>query len=139
MTIFQILAWPGTAPTIILATIALHYAMFSSRSCDAVKWMFILTASILPSLIVLILRSIFPVGPPHENLMPGLGEALLLAICIPVTMLSAVAWLIGHAVCDRQHRPRDEHLPQGVQSTTRTPASGILLQTSLGEGRKDPT
>lgn len=110
MTIFQILAWPGTAPTIILTTIALHYAMFSSRSRDAVKWMSILTASILPSLIVLILGLMTPpTEPPHENLMPGLGEALLLAICIPMTMLSAVAWLIGHAVRDRRQRSGDDH------------------------------
>ena len=94
MTIYQILAWPGTGPSILLTTAALHYTMFSRRLRGPAKGMMVVLALTLPSLAALLDAILMPAGPPRENLMPGLGEAMLLAICIPLTTLSAIVWLI---------------------------------------------
>lgn len=95
MTIFQALAWPGTAPSIVLTTVALHYAMFSRQARPTVGGALVLAALVLPSLATLLADVLMPSsGAPRENLMPGLGEAMLLAVCIPLTTLSAMIWLI---------------------------------------------
>lgn len=57
--------------------------------------MMVVLALTLPSLVALVIEILMPATDhPTENLMPGIGEAMLLAICIPLTTLSAMTWLI---------------------------------------------
>ncbi len=91
-----ILAWPGTAPTIVLTTAALLHALFSRRSGASTKTILVVAALLVPSAVAWFATRIAPTGGEvHEDLMPGLFEALLLAACTIVLMASCLVRLVG--------------------------------------------
>ncbi len=84
MSPFQILASPGALPTILLTTGALHYAMFG-HGTRSTKTALVAITLLVSSL----LTAVVPASTaPRENLMPGLGETILLAICGAVTLIA---------------------------------------------------
>jgi hypothetical protein len=89
-----VLAWPGTAPTIVLTTAALHHALFSRRAGASTKTTLVIAALLVPSAIAWLFTEIMPTGGKmHEDLMPGLLEALLLAICTIALAMSCLVRL----------------------------------------------
>lgn len=95
MPIHLILAWPGTAPTIVLTTAALHHALFSRRTGPSTKILLVTAALLVPSTIAWLVTQVMPAGREvRENLMPGLFEALLLAFCIVTLTMSCMVRLV---------------------------------------------
>lgn len=94
MPIHLILAWPGTTPTIMLTTAALHHALFSRRSGTPTKTILVVAALLVPSTVAwLDTRIAPPGGEVHEDLMPDLFEALLLAFCTIISTMSCLVRL----------------------------------------------